>query len=191
MPLSSCADSELMTAVADNDKDAFKEIMQRYQTRVYRLVYRFTGDEEITRELTQDIFLKLYKAAGSYSPDAQFFTWLYRIVTNHCINFTRKKNKDPLHHTVETPDGKSSSVYGVSGRNNQLSTLEKEERAVLVRNALDSLPERQRMAVVLLRFEGLSYREISKAMGCSVSAVESLVHRGMDELKKKLSIAWE
>jgi len=191
MPLSSCSDSELMMAVADNDKDAFKEIMQRYQARVYRLVYRFTSDEEITKELTQDIFLKLYKAAGSYSPDAQFFTWLYRIVTNYCINFTRKKKRDPLHHTDETLDEKNSVVYGGSGHNNQLSTLEKEERAVLVRKALDSLPERQRMAIVLLRFEGLGYREISKAMGCSVSAVESLIYRGMDALKKRFSVVWE
>ena len=180
-------DSELMKAVAEKDKDAFKQLMSRYQQRVYKLVYRFTGDGEMAQELTQDIFFKVFKAAKAYSPEAQFFTWLYRIVTNHCINFTRKIQRDPLYKSVNSMDEKSTAVSTHNGFSSQLEILEGEEMALFVRRALDTLAERQRMAIMLLRFEDLTYKEIAKVLGCSVAAVESLIFRGMESLKKRLS----
>jgi RNA polymerase sigma-70 factor (ECF subfamily) len=180
-------DSELMKAVAEKDKDAFKQIMSRYQKRVYKLVYRFTGDGEMAQELTQDIFLKVFKAAKTYTPEAQFFTWLYRIATNHCINFARKNQRDPLYKSDNSMDEKSTAVSSHNGYSSQLEILEEEEMARLVRRALDTLANRQRMAIVLLRFEDFTYKEIAKVLGCSVSAVESLIFRGMESLKRRFS----
>jgi len=180
-------DADLLKAVAKKDTEAFKTFMKRYQGRVFRTVYRYTGDTEISRDLVQDIFVKVYRAAGSYTPDAELFTWLYRIIANHCINFLKQQKRDPLYEAEDTISHDRGLQSEPAKSPNQQTVLEKQELAVSVRRALDSLPERQKMAITMLRFEGLSYREIAKVLGCSVSAVESLIFRGMESLKQLLS----
>jgi len=181
---SSRTDAELLKAAAGKDKGAFKELMERYQGRIYSLAYRFSGDRETAQELTQDIFFKVYRSAGRYRPDARFFTWLYRIAANHCINFTKKRRRDPLQKAVASEDDHESGFCLRDDAPGIAEQLEQRERAMIVRSALDSLPERQKMAVMLLRFDDLSYREISEVLGCSVSAVESLIHRATTSLKR-------
>jgi RNA polymerase sigma-70 factor, ECF subfamily len=176
-------DFELLKESAGKDTDAFRIFMGRYQERVYGLVCRFTGDAEIARDLAQDIFLKVYRAAGSYTPDAGVFTWLYRITANHCINFVHSRKRDPLYAAEEDTAATKTVLSAVSRAANQETDLQQQERAHMVRRALDSLPLRQKMAITLLRFEGLSYKEISQILECSVSAVESLIFRGMESLK--------
>ncbi|MCX5896289.1 MAG: RNA polymerase sigma factor [Proteobacteria bacterium] len=180
------SDAELIREIARKDNEAFKTFMARYQERIYRTVCRFTGDAEISRDLVQDIFVKIYRAAGSYSPDAEVFTWLYRITVNHCINFLQHQKRDPLYKAEETGNQGHASVIASESAITRQSTLEKDDRARLVRRALDCLPERQKIAITLLRFEDLSYREIAGVLGCSVAAVESLIFRGMETLKKIL-----
>jgi RNA polymerase sigma-70 factor (ECF subfamily) len=184
-------DFELLKAAAGKDADAFRLFMARYQERVYGLVCRFTGDRETARDLVQDIFLKVYCAAGSYTPDAGVFTWLYRITANHCINCMQSRKRDPLYAAEEDAALTPGVLSAVSRAATQETALEQQERARMVRQALDSLPLRQKMAITLLRFEGLSYKEISQVLECSVSAVESLVFRGMDALKKTLGAELE
>lgn len=183
----SMTDEELMTAVAQKDTDAFREIMQRYQARVYRLACRFTGSRDSAAELVQEIFFKVYRAAPGYRPGARFFTWLYRVAANHCLNYTREQKTRPLHQALERPEQHGGPAADHAARGTQLDLLEGRERAQAVRQALDRLPERQRIALVLLRFENLSYREIAQTLDCSVGAVESLIHRGMESLKGYLS----
>lgn len=180
------SDAELIKEIARKDNEAFKTFMARYQERVYRTVCRFTGDAEISRDLVQDIFVKIYRAAGSYSPDAEVFTWLYRITVNHCINFLQHQKRDPLYKAEEAGNQVHVPVIASESAITRQSTLEKDDRARLVRRALDCLPERQKIAITLLRFEDLSYREIAGVLGCSVAAVESLIFRGMETLKKIL-----
>ncbi len=180
------SDAELIREIARKDNEAFKTFMARYQERVYRTVCRFTGDAEISRDLVQDIFVKIYRAAGSYSPDAEIFTWLYRITVNHCINFLQHQKRDPLYKAEGTGNQGHAPVIASEIAITHQSTLEKDDRARLVRRALDCLPERQKIAITLLRFEDLSYREIAGVLGCSVAAVESLIFRGMETLKKIL-----
>lgn len=185
--LNSMTDEELLKTVRLRDKDAFKEIMRRYQGRVYKLVYRFTGNGEAAKELTQEIFFKVYTSINSYTPDAQFFTWLYRIATNHCLNYVRSAKSNPLQHAVDDLVEKRSGAPDDGAHATQLDMLVDEEKSLMIRSALDRLPDRQRMAIVLLRFDGLSYREIAQTLQCSVSAVESLLHRGMETLKQYLA----
>jgi RNA polymerase sigma-70 factor, ECF subfamily len=180
------SDTELLKAIAKKDTAAFKVFMSRYQERVYRTVYRFIGDAEATRDLVQDIFLKVYRAAASYTPNAELFTWLYRITANHCITFLQKQKRDPLFKAEEPPTQALDSAHDSDKSASPENNLMRQERTLMVRRALDSLPHRQKMAITLLRFEGLSYREISEVLGCSISAVESLVFRGMETLKKLL-----
>jgi len=184
-------DFELLKATAGKDTGAFRTFMGRYQERVYRLVCRFTGDAETARDLVQDIFLKVYRAAGSYTPDAGVFTWLYRITANHCINFVQSRKRDPLYAADEDTAATPAVLSAVSQTANQEASLEQQERARMVRRALDSLPPRQKIAITLLRFEGLSYKEISRILECSVSAVESLIFRGMETLKQILAADME
>jgi len=181
------SDTELLKAIAGKDTAAFKVFMSRYQERVYRTVYRFIGDTEASRDLVQDIFLKVYCAAGSYTPDAGLFTWLYRITANHCINFLQKQKRDPLFKAEEPLVQTLASAHASDKSASPENNLVRQERTLMVRRAIDALPQRQKMAITLLRFEGLSYKEISEILECSVAAVESLIFRGMEALKKLLS----
>lgn len=175
----SVSDSDLICAVKRRDKDAFKEIMLRYQNSIYKIAYRFTGNEDASRDLTQDIFFKVYRHASSYTPDAKFYTWLYRVAVNHCINFTKVQGRE-----ISKP---SDDIYPDSPGSSQADIVVQAETERIVRSAIDKLPERQRMAIILLKFEELSYKETAAILGCSVPAVEGLVSRAMSALKDRLS----
>ena len=181
------SDETLMKAVACKDTGALRELMRRHEARVRRVAYRYTGSDDAACELVQDIFFKIYTAAGSYSPQARFTTWLYRITANHCLNYIRDSRQNPVQQFTQPIDESGHALADDAATAGQLASLEKEERAVRLRKAVDSLPERQRMAILLLRFEELSYRDAAAALDCSVSALEALVHRGLETLKKELS----
>ncbi len=179
------SDEELIGRAAEGDKEAFADIVRRYQSRIFKLAYRFTGNSEQARELAQDIFLKVYKAAGTYVVKARFQTWLYRIATNHCLNAVRKSRRE---HSADNET--LSALYHRDDSRSDITpreAAERTERVQMVQNALANIPERQRMAIVLLRYENMSYREIARTMQCSVAAIESLVFRGMQNLKSQLS----
>ncbi|MEI6127727.1 MAG: RNA polymerase sigma factor, partial [Pseudomonadota bacterium] len=164
------SDAELLRAVAEKNTSAFKTFMEKYQRRVFLTVFRFIGDAEISRDLVQDIFLKVYHSARSYSPDCELFTWLYQIIANHCINFNKKHKSDPLSRADKNPALSLASMADPKSISGQQHTLEKQEQALLIRCALDSLPPRQKMAITLLRFEELRYQEIARVLNCSVPA---------------------
>ena len=175
------SDEDLLKATSRKNKDAFRELMHRYQERIYRLAYRFTGDAGAAAELTQEIFFKVYCAAPRYTPRARVFTWLYRIAANHCLNFLRDKKNRLL------DDAPLEAVAKLHSEETPQVSLEREEVTQVVQQALQRLPERQRIAITLLRFEGMSYREIAGVLGCSTGAVESLIARGMAFLRERLA----
>jgi RNA polymerase sigma-70 factor (ECF subfamily) len=183
-------DNQLMIKTGSGDTGAFRALMEKHQLGVMRMIYRYTGAHHEAEDLAQDIFLKIYKVAGSYTPRARFKTWLYRVVTNHCLNFhrSRKKHKydctlDPALSESDIPD---QSCKGEVPEGYAERKLQQEELKAAVQNALAKLPDRQRMAVILFPFEELSYEEIAQALGCSLSAVESLLFRAMNTLKELL-----
>ena len=180
-------DEALMKAVAGKHTGALRELMGRHEERVRRLAFRFTGSDDAACDLVQDVFFKVYTAAASYSPQAKFTTWLYRITANHCLNYIRGSRNNPLRHPAQPFEDVGAAQAVHAPGETQLAALEKNEQAAQVRRAVDSLPERQRMAILLLRFEELSYRDAAAALDCSVSALEALVHRGLETLKKQLS----
>ena len=171
-------DTELMAALSNNDMSALGELVRRHQANVLALAYRTTGKWDHAEDIAQDVFLKVYKAAPRYKPTAKFSTWLYRITFNLCIDHQRRNAKtsipvDPSHletTPVEYPDG-----------------MEKQELTRIVRNAVLQLPERQRHALILYRYQGLSHDEITDVMDTSKSAVESLLVRAYANLREKLA----
>jgi len=170
-------DVELMARLADGDQSALAGLVQRHQRRVLDIAYRTIGDQVLAEDIAQETFLRVWRAAGSYSPSAQFTTWLYRIVVNLCIDASRK-------HKILTLDEPAVPHPEVAPPS---SCLEQNDRAAAVRSAVARLPQRQRVALVMHRFSGLSIRAISDATGWSESAVESLLVRAYASLRQTLT----
>ncbi len=174
----SCSDAELMARLGRGDLAALGALAERHQKRVLSLAYRLLGDWHKAEDITQETFLRLRQAAHKYEPQARFTTWLYRIVHNLSMDQHRRTAKDPVPlDTMQTE--REDPGEGDS--------LERRELAQRVREAIGELSERQRRAVILHRYEDLSHVEISEVTGWSTSAVESLLVRAYENLRKKLA----
>ena len=182
-------DNELMKRVGSGDKTAFKELVQRNQRVVAGIIYRYTGNHHDVEDLAQDIFLKVYKAAPRYVPRAQFKTWLYKVIANHCFNYFRSQKRRSFitSYNQSFPEEDNPPLHHAEAQKEQPeNVMQQQELRTALTAALSELPDRQRMALILHRFEDLSYKEIANVLGCSLSAVESLLFRAMSSLKKKL-----
>jgi RNA polymerase sigma-70 factor (ECF subfamily) len=179
---------ELMARVAKGDEDAFEILVNRHQTSVLNLAYRFVGDRTQAKDLAQEVFIRVWQAAKTYKPEAKFKTWLYRIATNLCLNelkSARRKKWFSFNQSDEDGDLTFEDTLADSAPSPEDVLLEK-ERSRQISDALQSLPENQRMALILKRYDELSYQEIAQIIGCSVSAVESLLVRAKRALQEKL-----
>jgi len=170
-------DEQLMLRVAGGDLDAFNELVRRHQHSAWRIAHRFLGDPAGAEDVAQEAFLRILAAAPRYKSSAAFSTYLYRVVSRLCIDNTRKKR--PI-FTNTFPETVGSSP-------DPATALIKKDRDALIRKALDALPSRQRMVIILKYYEGLSYGEISHAMGTTVKAVERLRGRARKTLQASLS----
>lgn len=171
------SDTDLMARLGAGDMAALGMLAQRHQQRVVSLAYRLIGDWHHAEDVAQETFLRLRQVAPRYRPEARFTTWLYRVVYNLSIDAQRRIASHPASREVpesETQDASASD------------SAEKTEAARLVRKAVNDLPERQRRAVILHRYEGLTHAEIVDVTGWSRSAVESLLVRAYENLRKNL-----
>ena len=179
---------ELMARIAEGDEYAFEILVNRHQTSILNLIYRFIGDRTHAKDLAQEVFIRVWQAAKTYKPKAKFTTWLYRITVNLCFNelkSSRRKKWFSFHRSDE--DGEYTFEETLSdGAPSAEDLLLGKERSRQISDALQSLPDNQRMAFVLKRYDDLSYAEIAQIIGCSVSAVESLLIRAKRTLQKKL-----
>jgi len=187
-------DVRLMLRVRDDDAGAFEELVRRYQARLVRLFHHIGPSPELAEDLTQDVFLRIYRARAKYEPGAKFSTWVFTIAGNVARNAARSHGRRK--EVAEADTGRSTNESGpqlLAGIAMDASSLmptrlvEGEERALMVRNAVAALGERQRMALMLSRFENLSYVEIAEAMGLSSKAVKSLLSRARVNLKEALA----
>ena len=179
---------DLMARIAEGDQDVFEVLVDRYQTSILNLIYRFVGDRTQAKDLAQEVFIRVWQAAKTYRPEAKFTTWVYRITANLCFNELKSaRRKKWFSFNRSDEDGKHTfeETLSDSGPSAEDLLLEK-ERSRQIYDALQSLPENQRMAVILKRYDDLSYEEIARVMGCSVPAVESLLVRAKRTLQKKL-----
>ena len=179
---------DLMARIAKGDDDAFEILVNRHQTSIFNLIYRFIGDRTQAKDLAQEVFLRVWHAAKSYKPEAKFTTWIYRITANLCFNelksARRKKWLRFFHSDEENRDTIEENFADQSPSPEEL--LLAKERSRQIASALQGLPENQRMALILKRYDDLSYQEIAKVIGCSVSAVESLLVRAKRTLQEKI-----
>lgn len=174
-------DAALMRRIQAGDARAFEELVKRHTRNVLNLVYRYLGDAHRAEDAAQDVFVKVYKARMRYEPRTKFSTWLYRIAVNHCLNEIRAQKSRPV--AAAPPEDLVEARGGV--------TLEAEaarrDLQAAVKAAIDALPENQRMAVLLARYEEMSYDEIAAVMGTSVEAVRALLHRAKEGLAQSLA----
>ncbi|MFC1569003.1 RNA polymerase sigma factor [bacterium] len=178
-------DVELMERVKAGDESAFKMLVERHHQSIYNLCYRYVGKREDAEEVAQDVFIRLYRSANTYQPSAKLTTFLYRIAVNLSLNRIRDRRRKRWMSLENLREEKGVEFEG-SSRDHPDFSIELKEKQTQVRQAIDSLPENQRTAVILHRFQELSYEEIAEVMSCSISAVEARLHRAKLSLKKKL-----
>jgi RNA polymerase sigma-70 factor (ECF subfamily) len=181
-------DAELMQGFQNGDEDAFNEIVIKYDKPLVNFIYRYTGNHAVAEELAQDVFVKVYKSAGRYKPTAKFSTWLYSIAANVCLDYKRKKipYTISLDSKIKTEEDEIAKEIKDTGQLSSDIISEKTELSRSVNTALNTLPEKQRLALILKVYEDKSYKEIAEILNCSAPAVESLLSRARSSLKKHL-----
>lgn len=177
MPVS---DEDLMVRSASDDRGAFDELVARHRARVLGMVHRYFDAPEDAEDLAQEVFLRLYRARRGYRLSARFTTLLYRIVVNLCIEESRKRRRRPAQTRLADDSG------AAGGEDPEHVALSRDSSR-RVREALDRLPEKQRIAVLLARYEGRSYREIADTLDCTEKAVEAMLYRARQALWSELS----
>ena len=181
-------DAQLMLRVRADDAEAFEELVRRYQNRLLAIFQNMLGSREQAEDLVQEVFLRIFRARQSYTPDAKFSTWLFTIAHNVAKNAKRTKARRREVSVAGEDSGPMSAnpleqmAQAASGQmpTRQLDHL---ERAEMVKLAMETLNERQRLAVLLSKFEGMSYADIGAAMGLSTPAIKSLLTRARSNLR--------
>lgn len=175
------SDQELMKLVQAGDASPAAEIFDRYSARIYNFTFRFLRNSEAAEDATQEVFLKMLKHARQFHGDAKLSTWLFSIAANLCRDYLRKadnKAKEPEETLVSLPAATDTSPEW---------NLERRQNETRVQRALGLLTPEQREAILLSRYQGLSYAEIAQIAGCSEGAVKTRVFRAMETLKKALT----
>jgi len=174
-------DDILMERTAAGDEQAFRQLVARWERPVHAFLAHMLGSAEDAEDMTQDTFLAVYDRAGRYRPEGRFRSWLLRIAGNRARSALRRRR------IVRWVTFDPASHDRGAGGDDPLQDLERREATARVRAAVASLPERQRAAVALKRFQGLSYQEIAEVLETTVPAVESLLQRAGDALRRELA----
>jgi RNA polymerase sigma-70 factor, ECF subfamily len=172
----------LIQQIIDRDEGAFEQLVGEYQRSVLNMAYRYTGDRLEAEDITQEVFAIVWKCIKNFRQESKFSTWLYRIVVNQCLQHKRNKhNKNCVSFDEITEAGKSPKML-----KEMENDFEHNQKKEIIEKAIDGLPERQKIALILSKFENKSYKEISSIIGVSLSSVESLIFRARENLEKKL-----
>jgi len=172
-------DRELVEGCRRGEREAFRVLFETYKDKVYSIALRFSGDEALAMDIAQDTFLKLYSSIADFRGDAQFSTWVYRLVVNSCLDHKRRSWRmipiaDELLAVLRAPGDALHSVL-------------RTEMSEQVQRAVEKLPAEQRIAVVLRYTEGLAYEQIAEVVGCSTGTVASRLNRAHKALERRLA----
>jgi RNA polymerase sigma-70 factor (ECF subfamily) len=183
-------DIRLMLRVRGDEPGAFEELVENYQHRLVGVMHHLVGNAEEAEDLAQEVFLRIYRARKKYRPRSKFSTWLFTIANNLALNALRTRQRKPvvpLNVHDSGPLGPRPAEQIVKDSGSSPSTrIQNLELAALIRRALEGLNERQRMAVILNKFEDMNYSEIAEVMGLTTQAVKSLLSRARTNLRQAL-----
>jgi len=181
-----------MLALKAGDEGAFRVLVDRHRNAIVNLTHRYLGNRADAEDLAQETFLKVYRARGRYEPTAKFTTWLYRVAVNTCLNEVRNRRNRPTYGAVSLQSTVTGEEDGVGATlpdpaaESPSQNAEREELRGRVRAAVDELPERQRLALLLNKFHGLSYEELAATLEMTIPGVKSLLVRARENVRKQI-----
>ena len=184
-------DTRLMIGVRDDEPGAFEELVARYQGRLVGVMHHLVGNAEEAEDLAQEVFLRVYRARKKYRARSKFSTWLFTIANNLALNALRARQRKPAVRFDTRDSGPlgarpAEQLLAASSGSQPIRRIQQNELSDVIRRALDALNERQRLAVVLNKFEDMNYAEIAEVMGLTVKAVKSLLCRARMNLRDAL-----
>jgi RNA polymerase sigma-70 factor (ECF subfamily) len=179
-------DSELMLRVRDGDQGSFELLLEKHRGPMIHFLYRMVQNDAVAEELTQEVFLRVFKSRGSYQPSAKFTTWLFRIATHLALNWIRDGRSEKSQTSLDKEtDGSCRQVP--DRRRTVEQELLYEAKLREVRQAIHTLPAKQRAAVMMHKYEEMEYAQIAGVIGCTESAVKSLLFRAYEALRVRLA----
>jgi RNA polymerase sigma-70 factor, ECF subfamily len=182
-------DAAVMLRVAAGDEAGFNYLVEKYHRPMIHFLYRMVHNQSVAEELAQEVFLRVYRARDSYRAEARFTTWLYRIATNLAVNHARDTRNERSAQTVylDAPDEETGATPDLADDEPSVEQrLLRDERMAAIRSHVMALPERQRMAVLMHKYQGMDYRQIGEVLKLSESATKSLLFRAYQTLREKL-----
>lgn len=186
------SDQQLVERVQKGDKRAFDLLVVKYQHRIASLVSRFVQDADEVQDVTQEAFIKAYRALGNFRGDSQFYTWLYRIAVNTAKNYLVSRNRRPPGSDIEVDDAVFfDSADALRDIDSPEENLMSEQLMAVVNNAIKQLPEDLRAALTLREYDGLSYEEIADVMACPVGTVRSRIFRAREAVDNAMKTVFD
>jgi|SRR5579863_4167343 len=180
-------DAELMLRVKDGDGISFALLLNKYRASIIHFLYRMVQDRAISEELAQEVFLRVYRSRETYEPTAKFTTWLFRIATHLALNWLRdgrnERKQERLDETNEDAPARELADRAPSVEQQMVRQV----KVLEVRRAVAALPDKQRAAVLMHKYEEMEYSQIAKVLSCSESAVKSLLFRAYETLRGRLA----
>ena len=183
------SDAAIMLRVAEGDVAGFNYLAGKYHRPMIHLLFRMVGNHAVAEELAQEVFLRVYRARSSYRAEARFTTWLYRIATNLAVNYARDTRSERTAQTVylDAADEETGTTPDLADDEPSVEErLLRDERMAAIRRHVMELPERQRTAVLMHKYQGMDYRQIGEVLKLSESATKSLLFRAYQTLREKL-----
>jgi len=182
------SDVQLMLDVKAGDDASFNLLLQKYRTPLINFLFRMVRDSATAEDLAQEVFLRVYRARKQYSPSAKFTTWLFRIATNLALNSVRDNRHRQMDVSIDASVEDDEAPLQLPAREMRIDEhMIERDRAEFIRQAISSLPEIQRAAVLLHKYEEMDYAEIAKILECSESALKSLLFRAYETLRVQLA----
>src|SRR5438270_6172348 len=189
VPYDSLSDAEVMLRAGTDDDGAYDYLVTKYHRPMIAFMYRMCHNQALAEELAQEVFLRVYRSRQSYAAEAKFTTWLYRIATNLAVNYARdhKVERSGRVVSLDEPDEESGTTLDVSDASlNAEQQILRRERLQAIKKQILALPEKQRAAVLMHKYDGMDYREIAAVLKLSESATKSLLFRAYEALRERL-----
>lgn len=183
------SDVDVMLRVKTGDESAFSYLVQKYRRPMVGFMYRLCHNPSTAEDLAQEVFLRVYRSRTTYEPSAKFTTWLYRIATNLAVNHARDTRHERVENTVrlDEPDQETGTTPDLADESlTAEEQILKRERLAAIRSKVNALPERQRVAVIMHKYQQMDYREIAGVLKLSESATKSVLFRAYETLREQL-----
>ena len=180
-------DAQLMVRVKEGDGASFAVLLEKHRSPVIHFLYRMVQNQGVAEELAQEVFLRVYRSRGTYEPTAKFTTWLFRIATHLALNSLRDGRNERLQERLDADSGEPAARQLSDSRPSAETAMVNEVRMEEIRQAVAGLPEKQRAAVFMHKYQEMEYSQIAKILNCSESAVKSLLFRAYETLRARLA----